>query len=74
MRGSEWGHAPLREPSGNASKGGGAANGAEPRAAKGGAPLYKRRTDARLALSPWFMLVGRSSSSVGWVFVVGGGS
>ena len=32
MRRSEWGHAPLREPSGNASKGGGAANGAERRA------------------------------------------
>ena len=55
MRRSEWGHAPFREPSGNASKGGGAANGAErrvePRAAKGGAPPYKRRTDAGLALS-----------------------
>ena len=39
MRRSEWGHAPLREPSGNASKGGGAANGverrAEPRLTKG---------------------------------------
>ena len=28
---------------------------AEPRAVKGGAPRYKGRTHARLALSPWFM-------------------
>ena len=65
MRRSEWGHAPLREPSGNASKGGGAANvaeqRAEPRVAKGGAPPYKRRTDARLALSLIVAHVGCSS-------------
>ena len=67
VRRSEWGHAPLREPSGNASKGGGAANGAErraePRAAKGGATLYKRRT-ARVChwwgVRRW-LVVGRES-------------
>ena len=66
VRRSEWGHAPLREPSGNASKGGGAANGAErraePRVAKGGAPLYKRADSTRV----W--LVG--GSLVGWSWVV----
>ena len=57
MRGvtrSGVGNAPFREASRNAEKGGGAENGserrAEPRAVKGGAPRYKRRTDARLGL------------------------
>ena len=70
MRRSEWGHAPLREPSGHDSKGGEAANGverrAEPRAAKGGAPLYKRAFCTRVLGSCWLVvhrrrLVGCSS-------------